>query len=377
MATGGRRSGRILIVVAVLIVVILGAVAFIFRDQLMAQINPPPPVAQTQTAPAVETVDIVILVQPVPMGGVITKDMVQPFPYPKDKAPEGFFFTDVNDVIGKRARLPLQAGIALTSGYLSDTAVGSFLSSQIPAGYVAISIPIDTLSEFSMALNPGDHVSVLVALEVVDLDQNFQSVLPNSVGSVTGICLKPDGTILYDANNKPVVDCPKTIAIAPSIGRTELEPTINQPVYLVPSEAQRPRIVSQMLISDAIVLGLGDLKAIAAAAGTQPTPTPAPANATPPAPTPTPVAAIDPNNIITIVVSPQDAVTLNYILLNKGAKLNLVLRSAQDTKQTKTESVTLQFLMDQYNIPLPSKLPYGLEPSQVLSTPMVVATPVK
>ena len=49
-------------------------------------------------------------------------------------------------------------------------------------------------------------------------------------------------------------------------------------------------------------------------------------------------------------------------MLNKGAKLNLVLRSAQDTAQTKTEAVTLQFLMDQYNIPLPSKLPFGLEP---------------
>jgi len=35
------------------------------------------------------------LVQPVPIGGVITKDMVSLFPYPKDKAPEGFFFQNV------------------------------------------------------------------------------------------------------------------------------------------------------------------------------------------------------------------------------------------------------------------------------------------
>src|SRR5450759_4213466 len=255
MATGGRRSGRILIIIAVVLVVILGVVAFLFRDPLMAQFNPPAP-AQTLAAPAVETMDIVILVQPVSMGGIITKDMVTLFPFPKDKAPEGFYYNDVNAVIGKRARYPLQATMPLTTGLLSDSPIGSFVSAQIPPGYVAISIPIDILSAVSWALTPGDHVSVLAALAVVDLDPNFQSALPNKVGNVTGICLKPDGTVITDATtNKPYFDCPKTINIQPSIGRTELEPTINQPVYIVGSEAQRPRIVSQMLISDATVLG--------------------------------------------------------------------------------------------------------------------------
>ena len=362
MATGGRRSGRILIVVAVILVVILGVVAFLFRDQLMAQFTPPAP-AQTLAAPAVETVDIVILVQPVPMGGIITKDMVTLFPYPKEKAPEGFFYKDVNEVIGKRARLPLQASIALTTGLLSDVSVGSFVSAQIPPGYVAISIPIDILSAVSWALTPGDHVSVLVALKVVELDPGFQSMLPNNAGKVDAFCLGKDGNPLVDSTGKPVL-CSKTIEItsATGIGRTELEPTINQPVYVIPSEAQRARIVSQMLISDATVLGLGDLSAIvkAASEGTSANPTPAPT----PAPNATAAPAPPVIDKITLVVSPQDAVTLNYVMqyLNQGAKLNLVLRSSQDTKQTKTEAVTLQFLMDQYNIPLPSKLPYGLDP---------------
>jgi len=362
MATGGRRSGRILIVVAVILVVILGVVAFLFRDQLMAQFTPPAP-AQTLAAPAVETVDIVILVQPVPMGGIITKDMVTLFPYPKEKAPEGFFYKDVNEVIGKIARLPLQASIALTTGLLSDVSVGSFVSAQIPPGYVAISIPIDILSAVSWALTPGDHVSVLVALKVVELDPGFQSMLPNNAGKVDAFCLGKDGNPLVDSTGKPVL-CSKTIEItsATGIGRTELEPTINQPVYVIPSEAQRARIVSQMLISDATVLGLGDLSAIvkAASEGTSANPTPAPT----PAPNATAAPAPPVIDKITLVVSPQDAVTLNYVMqyLNQGAKLNLVLRSSQDTKQTKTEAVTLQFLMDQYNIPLPSKLPYGLDP---------------
>lgn len=363
MATGGRRSGRILIIIAVVLVVILGVVAFLFRDPLMAQFNPPAP-AQTVSAPAVETVDIVILVQPVPMGGIITKDMVTLFPYPKDKAPEGFFYNDVNAVIGKRARLPLQASIALTTGLLSDAPIGSFVSAQIPPGYVAISIPIDILSAVSWALMPGDHVSVLVALMVVDLDPGFQTKLPNNTGDVQAFCLDKDGNPLTNTTTGEPILCQKTIKISPNtVGRTELEPTINQPIYVQPSAAdltglQRPRIISQMLISDATVLGLGDMSAIVKAAGESSNPAPAPTPVPGATPTPPPPAP----DKITLVVSPQDAVTLNYVMLNQGAKLNLVLRSSQDTKQTKTEAVTLQFLMDQYNIPLPGKLPYGLEP---------------
>ena len=77
------------------------------------------------------------------------------------------------------------------------------------------------------------------------------------------------------------------------------------------------------------------------------------------APTPTPVPL--PPDVITLIVSPQDAVTLNYLML-AGANLNMVLRSAGDTDVQTTEAVTLQFILDQYQIPNPAKLPYGLEP---------------
>jgi len=352
MATGRRRGGSILIVVAIILVVAIGAAAFFFKDQFFPggiSIGQQP--QATVAAPPVETVDIVILVQPVPLGGTIAKDMVALFPYPKDKYVEGFYFNNINDVVGKRARYPLQPSIALTSGLLSNEAVGSFASSQIPPGYVAISVPIDMLSAVSWALQPGDHVSVLVALLMNDLDPSYQTVLPNSAGVVNVPGVNKDGAVVYT---------PKTMQVIPGqIGRTELDGTLSQPVYVQPSEAQRARIVSQVLISDATVLGVGDFNQIVKAASqvsAAATPTPAP-GVTPVAPTPVPTP-----DKITIVVSPQDAVTLNYVMLNKGAKLNMVLRSAQDTKQVKTEAVTLQFLMDQYNIPLPSKLPYGLEP---------------
>jgi pilus assembly protein CpaB len=112
-----------------------------------------------------------------------------------------------------------------------------------------------------------------------------------------------------------------------------------------------------------MVLGIGQFRLDGNPSGTSPTPATTPQAGAAPAGTPAPTAVPPPPpDQITLVVTPQDAVTLNYIMLNKGAKINLALRSAGDTKTDKTEAVTLQFLMDQYNIPFPSKLPYGLEP---------------
>jgi pilus assembly protein CpaB len=54
-------------------------------------------------------------------------------------------------------------------------------------------------------------------------------------------------------------------------------------------------------------------------------------------------------------------VTLNFLIYS-GAEITLALRSAGDDTQTLTDAVTLQYLMDVYRIPLPAKLPYGLEP---------------
>jgi pilus assembly protein CpaB len=66
-------------------------------------------------------------------------------------------------------------------------------------------------------------------------------------------------------------------------------------------------------------------------------------------------------DLITLIVNPQDAVTLNY-LIYAGSQLTLVLRPSGDDTRVQTEATTLDFLLKQYNIPVPVKLPYGMEP---------------
>ena len=62
-----------------------------------------------------------------------------------------------------------------------------------------------------------------------------------------------------------------------------------------------------------------------------------------------------------IAISPQEAVNLTY-LIDSGVEISLALRSAGDSTVIDTETATMQFFLDDYSIPLPAKLPYGLAP---------------
>ena len=63
-----------------------------------------------------------------------------------------------------------------------------------------------------------------------------------------------------------------------------------------------------------------------------------------------------------MVVTPQEAVMLTY-LLNSGVQMTMTLRGpSDDVSRVDTEAATLQYLLSNYQIPVPPKLPYSLEP---------------
>ncbi|MDP1545771.1 MAG: hypothetical protein Q8L87_07100, partial [Anaerolineales bacterium] len=69
-----------------------------------------------------------------------------------------------------------------------------------------------------------------------------------------------------------------------------------------------------------------------------------------------------PPDIITLIVSPQDSITLSYLIYT-NAKISMSLRNPSDQTRLATEASTLQFLLSQYNIPVPAKLPYAMQPA--------------
>ncbi len=62
------------------------------------------------------------------------------------------------------------------------------------------------------------------------------------------------------------------------------------------------------------------------------------------------------------MVTPQDAVTLTYLIYS-GAQITLSLRNPNDqTPISQPDAAMLEYLLTQYSIPVPAKLPYSMQP---------------
>lgn len=365
------RRGRVFIYLA--LIIILGLVAAYVLLQRNSQAPEGTDLDMTvPEAQIVEEIEVVVITQNTPRGTILDETLLTTIQIPKNDAVDGMFFSDLAAVVNRRAKFDLDSGIPLTASMLVDSAdalsaTGSLAALQIPRGKVAVSIPISRLSGISYAPRPGDHVSIIATMMFVDLDSEFQTRLPNEFFPISGpIIDEEEGinliTIALGADTDTGV-MEKTDTAYFFQGRTELDPLLNELVYVVSPEIQRPRMVSQMLLQDATVLQVGNFP-LESEDETPPTYAGGDGTLTEPVPEPVPEDALveqKPPDVITLIVSPQDAVTLNYMMYS-GAGLTLALRASGDDSVAATESATLQFILDTYDITLPAKLPYGLEP---------------
>jgi pilus assembly protein CpaB len=211
---------------------------------------------------------------------------------------------------------------------------------------VAVSIPTDRLATAAYAINDGAHVNVNACLTFVDVDPAYQSALPNYVSVLRDIYFPP--------GDRPFITLdPFTQELPQRQGRIELDPTFQKPIYLVPSETQRPRLVCQTILQDVTVLKLGNFSLVTEQV--LPSQQEQPATEGQPA-----VVTQQSPDIITLMVSPQDSISLNYFIYS-GAVLSMALRNPNDPSRIEAQSATLTSILSQYNISLPSKLPYALQ----------------
>ncbi len=376
------RKGRIFFIIALILILGLAAVAIVYFQFLRPATSEQ--VSEPVVTPVVDMVEVVVVAQQVPRGAMLNETVLGFIEIPRDMVIEGYF-TDMAQVVGRQARLDLDSNMLLTSSMVVDSsdqlsATGSLAALSIPRGMVAVSVPINRLTSVSFAPRPGDHVNVIAIMLLVDLDSDYQSLTPNRNAAVLGagpgvvIGAGAAENVSVDANTDISKVTAQNIGAGPTsvIGRTQIDPLLEQTFYAVPSESQRPRMVSQTLLQDAIVLGVGDF----------PLSTEEEEVAQPTAPPPPPVDEENGDvtyyedgssdleiekpepklpDLITLVVTPQDAVTLNYLIYT-GSQLTLALRSSGDDTRVQTEATTLDFLLNQYNIPIPVRLPYGMEP---------------
>lgn len=336
------RRGRIFIFLALILIIGLAVVALVFRQFVLPGTTPVSP-EQTTT-----TVQVFIAGQNIPQGERITDDVLSTISIPQDSVVSVMFTADQrSELVDKVARYPIDQGVVITRSMISDGTVaagGPEWASQIPQGMTAMAIPTTRLESVAFGVRDGAHVDVNACMLFVDVDPSYQTILPNHVSQLippdTGVEGALPGVTLNVTGDNGVQ------------GRTEVETAFQQGIYVIPSEPQRPRLVCQMVLQNIPVLKLGDFELPQA----QQVNTEQPAQEGE-------VVAAEPviPDVVTLVVSPQDAVTLSYLVYS-GAKMNLTLRNVLDESRVSTEAATLQFLLSQYNIPVPAKLPYAMQP---------------
>jgi hypothetical protein len=366
------RRARTLIFVF-LIIIIAGVVAFVAYNQFMKPAE--------VVAPAY--VEVYIAGQPIPQGGTITADLLATIQIVQGQNLDVMYTIDEQPLlVGKVAKLPLEQGVVITQAMVGDTSSsvtmpGPTWASLIPPGMTAMSIPTNRFALSGYAITDGAHVNLNACFLFVDVDPTFQTILPNLTATLTGTGF---ATTADGQSSLPSLALGIGAAGTPQ-GRLELDPSLQQPYFLLPSEAQRPRMVCQTMLQDVVVMKLGNFSRDKGATVDTPSVPPTDAEGNP-----VPVA---PPDIVTLVVTPQDSITLTYLLnlqlVDPGGsannrtqtRLSMTLRNPNDAARQATESATLQFLLSQYNIPVPAKLPYALQPAlQYLLPPTeTIATP--
>jgi Flp pilus assembly protein CpaB len=361
------KRGRVFIYLALLIILIIaaGGAYLYFTGQL--PITQPQAVQET---PQVTYVEIITAGQNINPGTSITEAMLSTIQIPDTALVQGLF-TSKAELVELYAKYPISQGIPITDSMVSVTPgnvnlPGSSWAPFIPQGLTAVAIPINRLSSVAYGIRDGDYVNVIVTMLLVDVDPSNQTILPNYSALVRAPWTTESESLLTAKIESG--------GEASRLGVLVEDETLGQPLYVVPSEGQRARQVTQMIMQNVQVLHVGtfplpgeatsDLLSSEASTTAQAEQTGVEGQQT--------VAPIIRPDIITLMVSPNDANTLVYLIYG-GAKITLTLRNPNSQElPVETDAAMLEYLLTQYNIPIPAKLPYSPQPRlDVLEDPVL------
>lgn len=380
----GRRTGMVLILIIIIVLVVVLGVAYVLMIGSPSGVPGPDsdvPISEVTATPVPTTRDIIVAARDIPRGTRLSIGDVTTLPWPDTVGrPTGALEVGMSiDAAGleqverRIARVDILQGQPVLDHMLTPGdeptelgEVGSNAALMIPSGQVAIAFPLSRVSGVAYALREGDHVDILVSFRIVDVDEDFQTILPNNIGL---------GIFPPDIESQ-------TLAVR---GREEEGP-FGIRIMVVPSElTQRPRQVTQLLIDNVVILRVGtfplgdvDQPIVVTQAPATPPPDEGTVDESGIEPTPVPQIVIVPD-IVTLIMSRQDALVLKYAL-ETGADIDFALRSVLDNSvaDVTTDSVTLQYIIDFYNVANPPRLSIAPEPRiDLMAEQSGVFTPVQ
>lgn len=347
---------RLFIIIGVfLAIVAVAGLLYVVLQQRNAGGTPAPAeeTAQQAEPTAIPMKEVIVARQPIPRGGEFTAESLGRTEYPESSIPPNAIVNEA-ETIGKIANSEIVQGQIIVRDLLRDKVGGGSgeAAFDIPAGHVMVAFPINKQTSVAYAIQPGDVVDVLMTFSIVDLDPEFQTILPNKFSF-----------LLQDTQTNAAGEESSTFTLSPAIdkGRLNIENELF-PGFEFPREDQRPRRVAQLTVQRAKVIKVGTFLEDETAqqqpvAEGEPTPTP-----TRP-------------DIASLAVTPQDALVLLWARQSK-AYMELALRAAGDEQADhSTEAVTLQYMLTRFNIAVPPKLEFGIDKSENLPTDEPVSAP--
>jgi Flp pilus assembly protein CpaB len=332
------RRGRLLIMLGVILGLATAVIVLVVLTRGGGPaITPPPPTEGEEPTP-VPTQKVWVALQPIPRGGEFVEGTLGLREWPSSNVPPDVI-GDISETKGYVAKVDIVQGQPILRSMLVSTAPGEGPAPLlIPDGRVAVAFPINQQSSVAYAIQPGDYVDVLIVASFIDLDQEFQSKLPNLISFLSLQQIQAEEGIVTYEFTAPTDE-----------GRFEIPPGLPPEIpgaIVYPREAQRPRRVAQLTVPAAKVLKVGpwiDLPS------QQPQPTEE-GQAPPPPPPP---------DIVTLAVDPQDALVLLWARQSE-MYMELALRgSGAQEERYQPEAVTLQYMLTRFSIAVPPRLEYG------------------
>ena len=294
-------------------------------------------------APEAQLIEVVVSLQTVPRGWLMTEaELTTEMRLAAEVSSN--VITTIDQVVGRYARTDIYQGETLTSDALviDPTLIGEETfgpSSLIPFGFVGQSVPMDRLSSVGYGLRPGDSIDIMVSFIFVAIDEDLETLLPNSA------------TFLIVEENEEGDTTLRELVIDP-YGRFEQLPT-GAIAHIAPQETPRPILVS-FVIQNARVVQVGAWDPPGPVQPPTPTPDPnAEATPTTQAPTATPEIA----ESILVALPPQQQLLLKQAL-ERGADVDFALRAANDGQLNNVENVTFDYLITRFNIEVPPTFNY-------------------
>ena len=360
------RGNRLLVIIAVVLIVVvlaLGGWWYLFIRPGGGEGEPAPEETPLTTPTPSNTVDIVVAVQNIPLGEVISTEGAAPavnlrgWPVTSLPLTQENYYSSLEEVEGKRAKIAIPRGVPITPDMLFDTEEmlslpASDASLFAPESRVAYAIPMDRQGGVAWGIRPGDHVDVVAALQMIPVSGNLQEGLQQF--TYLSELDQPDQTAVFGSfetlpNGRVAAIAPANTAVS-QVPNLMVQLTVQDAVVWKVGTWEKEEVTSEKVATTAAPEagteeeggenGEGGGGGFMGGGEAQVAATPVPE-----APT---YNEIEP---VTLLVTREDVLVLKY-LMEMGADLDLVLRPVGYTSTVmQTQPVWLRYVIEQYQLP--------------------------